>query len=63
MRPIPSSIKSEIFRKYLEGYSIPEISKLYNVSVGSVSSITNEESKKDEYYYQYIREDNKNIQE
>jgi DNA-directed RNA polymerase specialized sigma24 family protein len=45
MRPIPLSIKIEIFRKYLEGFSMPEISKLYNVSVGSIHSITTEESK------------------
>ncbi len=46
MRPIPTSIKSEIFRKYLEGYSTPEISKLFNVSVGTISSIANEVSNK-----------------
>jgi hypothetical protein len=39
----------------LEGYSTTKISKLYNVSVGSVSSITREESKKDNDYFQ-IRE-------
>jgi hypothetical protein len=49
MRPIPLSVKSEIVRKYLEGDSITEISKLCNVSVGAVSAITNEVSKKDEY--------------
>ena len=50
MRPIPSLIQSEIFRKYLEGYSIPAISKLFNVSVGTVSAIANELSKKDAYF-------------
>jgi hypothetical protein len=56
MRPIPPAIKLEIFRKYLEGYSIPEISKLYNnVSVGSIHSITKEESKNDDAFT-YIRE-------
>ncbi len=55
MRPIPLSIKIEIFRKYLEGFSMPEISKLYNVSVGSIHSITTEESKKDDAF-NYIRE-------
>ncbi|MDF2738260.1 MAG: Paired box domain, partial [Nitrososphaeraceae archaeon] len=50
MRPIPSSVQSEIFRKYLEGYSIPAISKLFNVSVGAVSTIANEVSKKDAYF-------------
>jgi hypothetical protein len=43
MRPIPSTIKIEIFRNYLEGSSIPEISNLFNVSVGTISSITKEE--------------------
>ena len=50
MRPTPSSIKSQIYRKYLEGYSIPEISKLFNTSVGNISSIAKEVSSKDEYY-------------
>jgi hypothetical protein len=50
MRPIPSSVQSEIFRKYLEGDSIPAISKLFNVSVGAVSAIANELSKKDAYF-------------
>ena len=53
MRPTPLSTKSEIFRKYLEGNSIPEISKLFNVSVGTVSSIANEVSTKDGYYISY----------
>ena len=47
MRSIPLSVKSEIVRKYLEGVSIPKISKLCKVSVGSVSAITNEASEKD----------------
>jgi hypothetical protein len=55
MRPIPPSVQSEILRKYLEGYSIPAISKLFNVSVGAVSAIANELSKKDEYF-RVIRE-------
>ena len=55
MRPIPLTIKLEIFRNYLEGFSIPEISKLSNVSVGSVYSITEEEAKKDDAF-NYIRE-------
>ena len=55
MRPIPPSVQSEIFRKYLEGDSIPAISKLFNVSVGAVSAIANELSKKDEYF-RVIRE-------
>ena len=56
MRRIPATIKIEIFRKYLEGFSMPEISKLYNnVSVGSIHSITKEEVKKDDVFI-YIRE-------
>lgn len=55
MRPIPDSIKSEIIDKYIEGYSIPEIHKLLNYSVGAINSITNEESKKNEYFL-YIHE-------
>lgn len=55
MESIPDAIKAEIFQKYLEGYSTTKISKLYNVSVGSVSSITREESNKDNDYFQ-IRE-------
>jgi len=50
MRPTPISTKSEIFKKYLEGTSIPDISKLFNVSVGTVSSIAKEETTKDGYY-------------
>ena len=50
MRPTPLTTKEEIFRKYLEGYSTTEIVKLYGVSVGMVSSITNEESRKDNNY-------------
>ena len=49
MRPTPVLVKSEIFRKYLEGYPETEISKLCNVSVAHVSSIVKEESKKDGY--------------
>ena len=49
MRPTPAQVKSEIFRKYLEGYPETEISKLCNVSVGHVSSIVKEESTKDGY--------------
>ena len=50
MRPIPDSIKSEIIKKYIEGYSIPEIHKQLDVSVGAISAITSEESKKNEYF-------------
>ena len=50
MRRIPSDIKIEIIRKSLEGYSIPEISKLYNVSVGSVFGIITEETKKENFF-------------
>jgi hypothetical protein len=55
MRPIPPSIKSQIIRKFLEGYSIPEISKQTRVSVGTISTLTTEESKNDEYFL-YMRE-------
>jgi len=55
MRPIPPGIKSDIIRKYLEGYSIPEISKMLGVSVGTIYTITSEESKKDELF-SYMRE-------
>ena len=55
MRPTPTSIKSQIIRKFLEGYSTTEISKQLKVSVGTVSTITTEESKNDEYYL-YMRE-------
>ena len=60
MRPTPPSIKSQIIRKFLEGYSIPEINKQTGVSVGSISTLTTEESKKDEYFL-YLR-DSKKIQ-
>lgn len=55
MRPIPDSIKSEIIKKFLEGCSIPEIHKELDVSIGAISSLTNEESRKNEYYL-YIHE-------
>ena len=55
MRPIPDSIKSEIIKKFLEGYSITEIQKELDVSVGAISTITNEECRKNEYYL-YIHE-------
>ena len=55
MRPIPPAIKAEVIKKYLEGNSIPQISKLAGVSVGSVHAITTEESKKDNSIL-YIRE-------
>ncbi len=51
MRSIPPVIKEEIFRKYLEGYSTTEISKVCGVSVGIVSSITREESHKNNNYF------------
>lgn len=50
MRPIPFTTKEEVFRKYLEGFSTTEISESCGVSVGMVSSITNEESSKDNNY-------------
>jgi Mor family transcriptional regulator len=50
MRPIPYEIKIEIFRRRLEGLSIPQISILYNVSVGTIFSIIKEEIKKDEHF-------------
>ena len=50
MRPIPDSIKSEIIKKYIEGYSIPEIHKQLDYSVGAISAITSEESKQNEYF-------------
>ena len=55
MKSIPDAIKAEIFQKYLEGYSTTEFSELYDVSIGSISSITTEESNKDNDYFQ-IRE-------
>jgi hypothetical protein len=55
MKSIPDAIKAEIFQKYLEGYSTTKISELYDVSIGSISSITTEESNKDNDYFQ-IRE-------
>jgi hypothetical protein len=55
MRPIPDSIKSEIIKKFLEGYSNTEIHKQLDVSVGTISAITNEECRKNEYY-RYIHE-------
>lgn len=51
MRPIPDKIKAEIFKKYLEGDSIPQISKSCGVSDGTVHAITTEESRKDERLY------------
>ena len=50
MRATPPQVKSEIIRKYLEGYPETEIAKLFNVSVAHVSSIAKEESTKDGYY-------------
>ena len=55
MRAIPPVIKSDIIRKFLEGYSIPEISKMLNVSVGTISTITSEESRNNEIFA-YMRE-------
>ena len=55
MRPIPDSIKSEIIKKFLEGYSITEIHKELDVSVGAISALTNEECRKNGYY-RYIHE-------
>lgn len=50
MRPIPDSIKSEIIKKFLEGFSISEIHKELDISVGAISAITKEECRKNEYY-------------
>ena len=47
MRPIPEKIKEEIIKKYLEGYSIPEISKSCKVGVGTIHKIADEEAKED----------------
>ncbi|HJT85449.1 MAG TPA: hypothetical protein VJ697_13295 [Nitrososphaeraceae archaeon] len=47
MRPTPENLKQEIIQKYLEGYSIPEISKSSKVSVGTVHKIADEEAKKE----------------
>ena len=55
MRRTPDSIKSEIIKKFLEGYSNNEIHKQLDVSVGTISAITNEECRKNEYY-RYIHE-------
>ena len=55
MRPIPPTIKAEIIKKYLEGYSLPQIGKLTGVSVGIAHAISTEESKKDDSIL-YIRE-------
>jgi hypothetical protein len=50
MRAIPLTTKEEIFRNYLEGISTTENAKLCGVSVGIVSSVTKEESHKDNNY-------------
>jgi len=55
VRPIPESIKSEIIRKYLEGLSIRQISTSLGVSVGAVSTLTTEASRRDEFFL-YMRE-------
>ena len=55
MRPIPYSIKSDIIKKFLEGFSMTEIQKELDVSVGAISAITKEECRKKEYYV-YIHE-------
>jgi hypothetical protein len=55
MRPTPDSIKSEIIKKFLEGYSLTEIHKQLDVSVGTISAVTNEACRKNEYY-RYIHE-------
>jgi hypothetical protein len=55
MRAIPPITKEEIFRKYLEGLPTTEIAKLCGVSVGIVSSIAKEESRKDNNFFR-IRE-------
>jgi len=67
MRPIPSTIKIEIFRNYLEGLSLPEISNLFNVSVGTISFITKEEIKTENLFLLFrelakkIKKNNLNI--
>jgi len=55
MRRVPPSIKNDIIRYYLEGFSTPQISKLLNVNVEAVSAITTEIARKDEYFT-YMRE-------
>ncbi|HSF51680.1 MAG TPA: hypothetical protein VLA74_13045 [Nitrososphaeraceae archaeon] len=55
MRPVPDSIKSDIIRKYLEGLSTLQISQSLRVSVGTVSTVTTEAAKQDEYF-SYMRE-------
>jgi hypothetical protein len=55
MRSIPDTIKAEIIKKYLEGYSIPEISQLCRVAVGTVDKVTSEEARNDESIV-YLRE-------
>ncbi|MDX1373479.1 MAG: hypothetical protein R3321_13480 [Nitrososphaeraceae archaeon] len=50
MRAIPHGIKSEIIRKYLEGDSMPEIKKMLGVSIGTISAITSEKSRNDEFF-------------
>lgn len=51
MRAIPLTTKEEIFRKYLAGDLTTEIANSCGVSVGMVSSITKEESHKDNNYF------------
>jgi hypothetical protein len=55
VRAIPSAIKIEIFRCYLEGLSIPQINNLYKVSVGTISTIITEEIKNNDFI-QFFRE-------
>lgn len=50
MRGTPHTTKEEIFRNYLEGFSTTENAKLTGVSVGTVHSVTDEESSKDNNY-------------
>jgi hypothetical protein len=50
MRAIPLTTKEDIFTNYLEGISTTENAKLCGVSVGIVSSVTKEESHKDNNY-------------
>ena len=50
MRAIPPGIKSDIIRKYLEGDSMPEINKMLGVSIGTISAITSEKSRNDEFF-------------
>ncbi len=55
MRPIPDSIKFEVIRKYLEGYSITEISKQLKVSVELYLQLQKRNQEKMSIIYIYTR--------